>query len=110
MTGTFDLTDVEFIPQAILSVPMRYFSDRLGLKVEQLHDDLDDYDGAMFSGASFPVAIRHYAGHPNDTVTLYLPREVQELDRITNIIHSLVEDFGLGEDDIQWERRRNPEL
>jgi hypothetical protein len=107
-----NLDDVDFVPQAILSVPISYFSDRLGYTIARSTDDLDSYEGISFFDKEFdsPVAVRNYAGHPKDTVTIYLPYEFENIDVITKVVHRLVAKFDLSERDIFWERRTNPDL
>jgi len=107
-----DFGDVDFVPQAILRVSLAYFSGWRGLKLVRSADDLDEYEGVAFLDAELgkPVAVRHYAGHPKDTVTIYLPYEVEEVEVITQSVHRLVRDFGLSDENILWERKDNPEL
>jgi len=107
-----DFGDVDFVPQAILRVSLAHFSGWRGLKLGRSADDLDEYEGVAFLDAELgkPVAVRRYAGHPKDTVTIYLPYEVEDVGVITQSVHRLVQDFGLSDDDILWERKDNPEL
>jgi len=107
---TFD--DVDFVPQAILRVGISYFSVERGFDVQRSADDLDEYEGVAFFDEALgkPVALRHYAGHPQDTVTIYLPYEVEDVGVITKTVHRLIDTFGLNDGDIVWERKDNPEL
>jgi hypothetical protein len=106
---TFD--DVEFVPQAILRVPMSYFSE-LGYEVVHSYDDLDEFDGTVIfsTGLKLPVAIRQYSGYPEGTSTIFLPYEIREVGEISDKILSLVEEFRLQQADIVWQRKDDPDL
>jgi hypothetical protein len=107
-----NFTGIEFVPQAILRVPVSTLAARLGRPVIHAQDDLDEFDGVNFFSETIqsPVAMRHYAGHPDGTVSLYLPRDVTNIGRITDMIGSLVRDFRVAPQDIIWERQDNPDL
>jgi hypothetical protein len=101
----------DLIPQAVLNTPLSYFADQLGMEIEEDSDDLDHFRGAAaLLDHTYPVAIRHYDGHPAGTVTLYLPSEVRRVDEVTTIIRLLIEDFHLQESAIRWERAQDPAL
>jgi hypothetical protein len=102
---------VEFIPQAILGVPIGHFAE-LGYEITPSRDELDRFEGTtLFSEAvNLPVAVRYYAGYPEGTTTIYLPQDVKDVDRITKIIGSLLEEFKLQPRDVMWERKDDPEL
>lgn len=104
--------DAEFIPQAILRASISHISEVLGIAAISLSDDLDEFDGVTIQpeNLDFPVAIRHYAGHPPETVTVYFPYEVNEVDRISAAVALIVEDLHLNTQDIFWQRKDNPEL
>lgn len=104
--------NMDFIPQAILSVPLSRIAETQELPIEHGVDDLDEFDGVTLytEGMAFPVAIRHYAGHPPGTVTLYFPLEVRNLADITQSVALTVHSLNLNSTDILWQRKDNPEL
>jgi hypothetical protein len=103
--------NVEFVPHAILSVPISYFSE-LGYSVIHSRDSLDEYDGTTFlsEAVHLPIAVRYYEGYPEKTSTVYLPFEIKEVPQISEIIRSLLEEFKLVESDIVWQRKDDPDL
>lgn len=101
---------IDFVPQAIWNVPISYFSDTFGLEIEASQDDFDEYDGAYQVMDGVLVAIRHYAGHPPNTATLYLPSTVKEVKTITNLIGAFAQHFGLTKTQLRWQRKDNPDL
>jgi hypothetical protein len=116
MIKAADLHDVwgdkDFVPQAVLGVDVFVLADRFKLKVVKAHDDLDEYIGigCWLSDFGLPFAVKHYAGHPEHTSTIYLPYEIQDVGKITDIIHSIAKDFDLSEKQIIWQRKLDPEL
>ncbi len=107
-----DFRGIDFIPQAILRASVTYLAARLGQQPVHACDDLDEFEGFSFFSTFIKsaVAVRHYAGHPDGTASVYLPYEIREVDRITSMIRALTEEFGLTPEDIIWERRDDPAL
>jgi hypothetical protein len=101
---------IDFVPQAILDVPLSHFSDKFGLEIESSQDDFDEYDGAYQVVDDVLMAIRHYAGHPPNTATLYFPSTVKDLETITDLIGAFTQHFGLTSGQLQWQRKDNPDL
>jgi hypothetical protein len=78
--------DYDVIPQAIFWRPLHYFT----VKVRDGEDGLDEFKAASFTvGNDIRFDLRTYAGHPEFTVTLYLPDGVDddaEIQRVINIV------------------------
>ncbi len=91
----------ELIPQAIFGRALKFFTWNIG----RTHDDLDFFEGAMFCFQNdFHFALKHYDGHPDFTVTLYIEADVQELSEITAAVAKVVEAFQLPETAVLWRR------
>ena len=106
-----DLNDIELVPQAILKKPLSFFHGTLGIKFVRACDDLDEYEGAALSlNTGLKFVLRHYAGYPEDTTTIYLPRSCERVDEITRIIGRILEELNLSRDSISWERTNDPTL
>jgi len=101
---------IDFVPQAIWNVPISFFANNFGLEIESSQDDFDEYVGAYQVVDDVLMAIRHYAGHPPNTATLYVPSNVEDLETITNLIGAFTQHFGLTSSQLQWQRKDNPDL
>jgi hypothetical protein len=104
--------DADFIPQAILNKDIVQVARVLNLNIEENSDDLDKFEEVTFlsSSTNIPIAIRHYAGHPKGTVTMYLPFKIRDIDAITKAIALVVEELRFSTEDIYWQRKDDPEL
>jgi hypothetical protein len=107
-----EFQNVDFIPQAIFRGSVEHFARILSSDVTHGSDDLDEFYGLAFlsESAKVPVAVRHYAGHPEDTVSVYLPREIEDVEDISRMIELLMKEFRLSPADKIWERRDDPGL
>jgi hypothetical protein len=91
----------EVVPHAIFWRPLAYFTMQSRKEV----DDLDEFEGASFVvGNEFSFDLRKYAGHPNFTVTVYLPMQLEGRREIDNIIDRVIKEFGLPETAVGWRR------
>lgn len=102
--------NLELIPQAILDAPLSFFAKRWNIKFTQGTDELDSFQGAALRLDGIPFALRHYRGYPEDTTTLYLPREVSDLSKITAVIAAIVDALELSASAIRWQRADDPNL
>lgn len=99
------------IPQAIFAQPVVFFENRHAIHFVEGHDDLDSYLGALLSlNDSLPFALRHYPGHPANTTTLYLAKEISGIEEISRIVEAIAKELGIPRDGIQWQRSDNPGL
>ena len=85
----------ELIPQAILAVSIFEIAKRYKFEIEKGHDDLDYYTGiGGMSEFGYPFAVMHYRGYPEDTSTIYLPRDFgDDIDEITKAVHSIADEL-----------------
>jgi hypothetical protein len=56
------------------------------------------------------IAVRRYAGYPENTSTIYIDREIQRVDAITVLVREILREFGLTEEKLHWERAKDPSL
>jgi hypothetical protein len=93
--------DLEVVPHAIFWRPLASFT----MEVRKDEDDLDEFEGASFligNGISFDL--RKYAGHPNFTVSVYLPMQIENQMEIDRIIDRLIEELALPKTAVRWRR------
>jgi hypothetical protein len=100
----------EFVPQAIVALPVNEIIEQFGWHGEKGHDDLDEYFGAAAWLEGVPFTVMHYRGHPEDTSTIYLPFDIRETDKITHLISRIASEMKLPSTKITWQRKDNPEL
>jgi len=82
----------DVIPQAIIWRPLRYFT----LTIREGQDDLDHFKGASFAiGNDIQFDLRVYRGHPYPefTVTLFLPEDVSDEKRVTEILNTIIKEM-----------------
>jgi hypothetical protein len=96
--------EYDVVPQAIFWRALEYFT----VLIRQGEDGLDEFKGASFSiGNDIQFDLRTYAGHPQFTVTLYLPKLRQgELDEkeISRIIRLVIRDMLIPKNAVAWQR------
>ncbi len=106
-----ELDEIEMVPQVVIRKPVSYFRETLGIRFVESIDDLDAYEGAALSlNGTLPVALKHYRGHPPDTTTIYLSRELRNAVEISRIVQRIVKDLKLTPDAVAWQRSDGPEL
>jgi hypothetical protein len=92
---------LDFVPHAIFFRPLAYFT----MKIRKDNDDLDDFEGASFSiGNEISFDLRKYAGHPNFTVSVYLPMQTESQVEIDRIIDRVIKEFALPKSAVSWRR------
>ena len=96
---TDSLGDV--VPQAIFWRPLPYFT----LRQVRSADDLDEYWFCTFLiGNWLRFDLRRYAGHPADTVSLYLPLDLNEPEDVQHAIRRVIAEFRLPNSAVAWRR------
>ena len=96
--------DYDVIPQAIIWRPLRDVT----LIVRDGQDDLDRFKAASFAiGSDIRFDLRAYRGLPELTVTLYLPEEVSDEKRITEIIDVVIREMVIPLTAVAWRRGQN---
>jgi hypothetical protein len=95
--------DMEVVPHAIIWRSLRYCT----LVVREGQDDLDKYKGASFTiGNDIKFDLRVYHGHIHSgvTVTLYLPEDVQDEQRVSEIVSKVIHEMAIPVSAIAWRR------
>jgi hypothetical protein len=91
----------DVLPQAIFWRPLPYFSTT----VRDDEDGLDKFQVVTFSiDNKLIFDLRTYRGHPSETVTVYLPFEMQELTEILSAITLVVTTTAIPKDAVAWQR------
>ena len=94
---------IDVVPHAIIWRSLRYCT----LVVREGKDDLDKYKGASFAiGNDIRFDLRVYQGHihPEVTVTLYLPEDVRDERRVSEIVSSVIKAMEIPVSAIAWRR------
>jgi hypothetical protein len=95
--------DIDVVPQAIIWRSLRYCT----LVIREGHDDLDKYQGASFAiGNDITFDLRVYQGHiyADVTVTLYLPEDVRDEKRVSEIVSLVIQEMAIPVSAIAWRR------
>ena len=95
--------DIDVVPQAIIWRSLRYCT----LVVHEGQDDLDKYKGASFAiNNDIRFDLRVYQGHihADVTVTLYIPEDVQDEKRISEIVSTVIQAMAIPDSAIAWRR------
>jgi hypothetical protein len=95
--------DIDVAPQAIIWRSLRYCT----LVIRDGQDDLDKYTGASFAiGNDITFDLRVYQGHihADITVTLYLPEDVQDETRVSEIVSRVITEMAIPVSAIAWRR------
>jgi hypothetical protein len=95
--------EYEVVPHAIVWRPLRYFT----LTIREGIDDLDHFRAASFAiGNDIKFDLRVYCGHlnPEFTVTLYLPEEVTDRTKISEIIKTVINEMFIPLTAFAWRR------
>lgn len=87
-------------PQAIMWRPVRYFSD----EVRDDEDELDKYRYVGYIDNNFPFDLRTYMGHPQKTVTLYMPSEIDADQMIQEQIDRAIKVLDVPATALAWRR------
>jgi hypothetical protein len=95
--------DIDVVPQAIIWRSLQYCT----LVVREGQDDLDKYEGASFAiGNDIRFDLRVYQGHIHAevTVTLYLPEDVRDEKRVSEIVSIVIKEMAIPDSAIAWRR------
>ncbi|WP_338466294.1 hypothetical protein RXV95_12065 [Novosphingobium sp. ZN18A2] len=91
----------DVIPQAILWRTIYCFA----LDPERCEDELDQFHGASFTiGNQISFDLRHYDGHPESTVTIYLPIETRANEEIAEAVDVVLTGLEVPETGVAWRR------
>lgn len=104
-------SEFELIPQAIINEPPDVMARRLKFELQHGEDDLDEYVGfGVDIDQRLKFALMRYMGYPEDTITIYLPNNVRDVNVISETIQYIITMLDIPEPSIQWQRSDNPEL
>ncbi len=93
--------DYDVTPQAIFWRALRYFT----MLIREGEDGLDEFQAASFIvGNDIRFDLRTYAGHPEFTVTLYLPNDVKDKEEISRVIKIVIKEMIIPKNAIAWQR------
>lgn len=93
--------ETDVLPQAIFWRPLLYFAT----SIREDEDGLDKFTVITFTvNNNFVVDLRNYRGHPEETATLYLPFEMQELDLIVSTISIVISQTAIPKYAVAWQR------
>jgi|HubBroStandDraft_2_1064218.scaffolds.fasta_scaffold13377_5 hypothetical protein len=99
--ATEPLEQVDMVPHAVFGRPIQYFT----LNYHESHDDLDVFTYAAFAiNNDCHFCLRHYRGHPRQTVSLYLEYDFANANRIPSAIQFIVSGFHMPSKAVQWRR------
>lgn len=88
-------------PQAIFWRALKYFT----LAIRKGEDGLDEFQAASFTfGNDIRFDLRTYAGHPEFTVTLYLPSDVKDKEEISRAIKIVIKEMIIPKNAVAWQR------
>jgi hypothetical protein len=94
----------DFRPQAIIWRPASYFSPI----VRRGEDELDEFNYVSFCiGNVVSFELRTYAGHPQETSTVYLSFADDEVDEIRDKINLIIDELCLPNTALAWIRGRD---
>lgn len=93
--------DYDVVPQAIFWRPLRYFT----MCIRHGSDQLDLFEAASFAiGNEIKFDLRVYRGHPELTVTLYLPDTVSDEKIIAETIDLVIRGMVIPLAAVAWRR------
>jgi hypothetical protein len=93
--------EYDVVPQAIFWRPLRYFT----MCIREGEDDLDLFEAASFTiGNEIKFDLRVYRGHPELTVTLYLPDHVSDERIIADTINLVIRGMVIPLAAVAWRR------
>ena len=99
--------DYDVIPQAIFWRPLNYFT----MVFREGEDGLDLYKGQSFTiGNDLRFDLRAYRGHPEFTVTLYLPEGVDDENEISEAIDRVIKEMVIPTSAVAWRRGQSFEF
>ena len=102
----------ELVPQAIVDRPLGYFAERFRLDIVRGHDDFDNFEAAAIEVADghLIIELKHYAGYPENTTTIYLPFEIRGLPQVTLWIDLIIRELKIPRGWVSWQRANDPDL
>lgn len=91
----------DVIPQAILWRTIYCYA----LDPDRCEDQLDHFDCASYTvGNQLSFDLRHYDGHPDSTVTVYLPVETRDEAEIDEAVEVVLSGLEVPDSGVAWRR------
>lgn len=91
----------DVMPQAILWRTIYCYA----LDPERCEDDLDVFESASYKiGNQISFDLRHYDGHPDSTVTVYLPVETRQEEDVSEAIDIVLSGLEVPDSGVAWRR------
>lgn len=103
----FALRETDFIPHAIINEGIKKLSARCGARVISAHDDLDRFQGSLVYVGSTTVALKHYAGHPKGTTTIYFSSDIAGREPIARQLDATLAALRVPANKVRWRRCAN---
>lgn len=106
----------DLVPQATIGRAPSFFARERNIDFIRSRDDFDDYLGADLLIKSdnlqqaVAVALRRYAGYPENTTTLYLPFDIEDISVISGIVSAVMFELRIPGEWLEWQRENDPIL
>ena len=106
------LAGKEFVPQAVIDYPMSFFEEKLRMPAVHEQDDLDEYEAIalIIDDGGVLVELKHYAGYPENTTTIYLSDFINNVAQISDTIGIVAGELEIPRERIVWQRSDNPDF
>jgi hypothetical protein len=96
------LGQVDLVEQAVLQIPVSYFTEQKGISFEEKCDDLDWYEESFFTWKEkTPFALIHYRGNPENYTSIYLDRGLHGAE-LQGTLEDILNGFGLPKSSVAW--------
>ena len=96
------LASGELIPQAVIAATVEELGGESQIYAGE--DDLDRYKGFGIVVNKIPAAIMRYEGHPPGTVSLYVSRDVTDIQEISDLVLKVLTTLQISPDRLRWQR------
>lgn len=107
------MESTELIPQAVMNVALEKLIGGKDSYIFSGVDEFDEFKGAAFCFTKKPdvrFALLRYKGHPRNTSTVYLPRDIHDVSAITKLVAQIIAEFGIAAQTLAWQRSDDPTL
>jgi len=97
-----ELGRADLVEQAVLEIPISYFSEKKGVAFESNCDDLDWYEGAFFLlEERILFALIHYRGNSKNHTSVYLDRRLRGAE-LRRALDDILTGFELPKSSLTW--------
>ena len=103
--GRRDASSIDWVPHAILGLPVTALEQNCGLRFTEDLDDLDFFQGTeTLLADGHEYVLRRYRGEPANQVTIHLPFEIDDRKEIAAAVTAVLTQLHLPREVIAWER------